>query len=257
MKKIITYILTTIFVAGLGITNLSAQNEETIHIFHSNLDYEAITITDDTRIEFVEQKMDKILNIIETTPFSIKMHVNVPDTTNWILALADRGDYESLRMQFGYTDPDFMSGMGCVHYQGPQTITLKDGDLWYADTGSNWETGEIETYEYTYTIKPGSAYVLMVCAANYELVPMTFPEVWRWMPDFTYSGGGGGGWDILSEVNTGMNLGDYTEESTDAGVTFNREFAKQYLWTNPAATPADTVEVELTKMTEPTAYFAF
>lgn len=257
MKKIITYILTTIFVAGLGITNLSAQNEETIHIFHSNLDYEAITITEDTRIEFVEQKMDKILNIIETTPFSIKMHVNVPDTTNWILALADRGDYESLKMQFGYADPDFMSGMGCVHYQGPQTITLKDGDFWYKETGTNWETGEIEEYEYTYTIKPGTAYVLMVSAANYELVPMTWPEVWRWLPDYSYSGGGGGGWDILSEINTGMNLGDYTEVSTDAGVTFNREFAKQYLWTNPAATPTDTVEVELTKMTERTAYFEF
>ena len=258
MKKIISYILTTVFATGLGTANLSAQNEETIHIFHSNLDYEAITITEDTRIEFVEQKMDKILNVIETTPFSIKMHVNVPDTTNWIIALADRSDYESLKMQFGYCDPDFMSGMGCVHYQGPQTITIKDGDFWYTETTTNWETGELETYDYTYTVKPGSAYVLLLSAANYEMVPDTWPQVYRWLPDYTYKGGGGiGGWSLMSEINTGMNLGDYTEVCTDEGVTFNREYAKQYLWTNPAATPADTVEVEITKLTERTAYFAF
>ena len=204
---------------------------------------------------------DQILTMISTSPFSVKFHVNVADTTNWILNFGDRATYEQMKMYFGQSDADFLGSIGNVHYQGPQTIEIKDGDLWYREYDMDWSTGEIDStsyYDYTYTVKPGDAYVLLLSAAYYGEVPYSWPVTYRWMPDYTYDYDGGYGdddWWLGANSRAGMNLGEYTQECTDEGVVFNREYAKQYLWTAPAAVPVDTVEVTIKKMTERTAIF--
>ena len=76
---------------------------------------------------------DQILTMISTTPFSVKFHVNVSDTTNWILNLGDRATYEQMKMYFGQSDAGFLESLGNNHYVGPQTIEIKDGDLWYRE----------------------------------------------------------------------------------------------------------------------------
>lgn len=204
---------------------------------------------------------DQIITMISTTPFSVKFHVNVPDTTNWILNLGDRATYEQMKMYFGQSDAGFLESLGNNHYVGPQTIEIKDGDLWYREYDMDWSTGEVDStsyYDYTYTIKPGSAFVMLMSAAYYGEVPYSWPVTYRWMPDYTME------WNddyidddmgIWSNSRAGMNLGEYTEVCADEGVTFNREYAKQIFWTNPAEVPADTVEVTIKKMTERTAIF--
>lgn len=201
---------------------------------------------------------DQILTMISTTPFSVKFHVNMPDTADWVLLLGDRETYEQMKMYFGQSDAGFLESVGCVHYTGPQTIEIKDGDFWYTEV--DWDGTEIG--DMTYTIKPGSAYVMLISAAYWGKVPNVWPETERWMPYYKVTGGGG--WDDWLDDDMGvmsargaMNLGEYTEVCTDEGVTFTHEYAKQCFWTNPAALPAEGegVEVTLRKLTERTAYF--
>ena len=202
---------------------------------------------------------DQILTMISTTPFSVKFHVNMPDTADWVLLLGDRETYEQMKMYFGQSDAGFLESVGCINYRGSQTIEIKDGDFWYTEV--DWD-GEV-LGDMTYTIKPGSAYVMLISAAYWGEVPNVWPETWRWMPYYEVAGGGGG-WDDWVDDDMGvmntrgaMNLGEYTEVCTDEGVTFTHEYAKQCFWTNPAALPAEGegVEVTLRKLTERTAYF--
>ena len=205
---------------------------------------------------------EKLLTMISTTPFSVKFHVNMPEGVDWMLLLGDRETYEQMKMYFGQSDAGFLESVGCIHYKGSQTIEIKDGDFWYTEV--DWD-GEV-LGDMTYTIKPGSAYVMLISAAYWGEVPNVWPETWRWMPYYEVTGGGGG-WDddyvdddmgiSLSNTRAGMKLEGYTEECTDEGVRFTREYAKQCFWTNPAATPAEGegVEVTLRKLTERTAYF--
>ncbi len=241
----------TITVAGL-----EGNTAYNIYVAVKTLEGEFLNETADMISVTTAEYGDQILTMISTTPFSVKFHVNVPDTTNWIMNLASRDTYEQMKMYFGQSDFDFLGSVGNVHYQGPQTIEIKDGDFWYQEV--SWDG--VETYDYFYSIKPGEAYVLLLSAANYDLVPFSWPETWRWMPDGYVDFGEGGGddwWGPLSNARNGMNLGEYTETCTDENVFFNREYAKQYLWTNPAATPAEGegVEVTLKKLTERTAIF--
>lgn len=202
---------------------------------------------------------EKILTMINTTPFSVKFHVEMPKDSDWILLLGDRETYEQMKMYFGQSDAGFLESVGCVHYQGSQTIEIKDGDYWY--TEEDWDGTVLG--DMTYTIKPGSAYVMLMSAAYYGEVPNVWPETKRWMPYYEVTGGGGGWDDWLDDdmgvMNTrgAMNLGEYTEVCTDEGIRFTREYAKQCFWTNPADLPAEGegVEVTLKKLTERTAYF--
>ena len=202
---------------------------------------------------------DQILTMISTTPFSVKFHVNMPDTADWVLLLGDRETYEQMKMYFGQSDAGFLESVGCINYRGSQTIEIKDGDFWYTEV--DWDGSVLG--DMTYTIKPGSAYVMLISAAYWGEVPNVWPETWRWMPYYEVTGGGGGWDDWLDDdmgvMNTrgAMNLGEYTEVCTDEGVTFTHEYAKQCFWTNPADLPAEGegVEVTLKKLTERTAYF--
>lgn len=202
---------------------------------------------------------EKLLTMISTSPFSVKFHVNMPDTADWVLLLGDRETYEQMKMYFGQSDAGFLESVGCVHYQGSQTIEIKDGDYWY--TEEDWDGTVLG--DMTYTIKPGSAYVMLISAAYYGEVPNVWPETKRWMPYYEVTGGGGGWDDWLDDdmgvMNTrgAMNLGEYTEVCTDEGIRFTHEYAKQCFWTNPADLPAEGegVEVTLKKLTERTAYF--
>ncbi len=203
---------------------------------------------------------EKLLTMISTTPFSVKFHVNMPEGADWVLLLGDRDTYEQMKMYFGQSDAGFLESVGNVQYNGPQTIEIKDGDFWY--TEEDWDGTPIG--DMTYAIKPGTAYVMLVSAAYYGSVPNVWPETWRWMPYYEFTGGNGGGDDDWLDDDMGvlstrgaMNLGDYTETCTDEGVIFTREYAKQCFWTAPAALPAEGegVEVTLRKLTERTAYF--
>ena len=202
---------------------------------------------------------EKLLTMISTSPFSVKFHVNMPDTADWVLLLGDRETYEQMKMYFGQSDAGFLESVGCVHYQGSQTIEIKDGDYWY--TEEDWDGTVLG--DMTYTIKPGSAYVMLISAAYWGEVPNVWPETKRWMPYYEVTGGGGGWDDWLDDdmgvMNTrgAMNLGEYTEVCTDEGIRFTHEYAKQCFWTNPADLPAEGegVEVTLKKLTERTAYF--
>ena len=202
---------------------------------------------------------DQLLTMISTSPFSVKFHVNMPDTADWVLLLGDRETYEQMKMYFGQSDAGFLESVGCINYKGSQTIEIKDGDFWYTEV--DWDGTVLG--DMTYTIKPGSAYVMLISAAYWGEVPNVWPETWRWMPYYEVTGGGGGWDDWLDDdmgvMNTrgAMNLGEYTEVCTDEGVTFTHEYAKQCFWTNPADLPAEGegVEVTLKKLTERTAYF--
>lgn len=208
---------------------------------------------------------EKRLTMIDITPFSVKFHVEMPDTAEWILLLGDRDTYEQMKMMFGQHDAGFLESVGSINYKGSQTIEIKDGDFWYTET--DWD-GEV-LGDMTYAIKPGTAYVMLISAAHYAQVPDVWPETWRWIPYYEFNRGGGSdddyvdddmgvdpGFGVLS-TRAGMNLGEYSEECTDEGITFTHEYAKQCFWTAPAALPAEGegVEVTLRKLTERTAYF--
>ena len=200
---------------------------------------------------------DQILTMISTTPFSVKFHVNMPADRDWLLLLGERETYEQMKMFFGQNDAGFLESVGSVHYTGPQTIEIKDGDFWYTET--DWDGTEIG--DMTYVVKPGTAYVMLISAAYHGQVPNVWPETWRWIPYYEFTHGGDDDYvdDDMGVLSTRgvMNLGEYTEECKDANVKFTHEYAKQCFWTNPAALPAEGegVEVTLRKLTERTAYF--
>lgn len=251
MKKFLSRIFAIALVAVLGVAQLSAQSN-VIHVFGKDNKYETINLSKDTRIEFETLDNTKLLNIVDITPFSFKFQVNMPDSVDWIMALADRDIYEQMKLQFGQNDAGFLESIGSVHYKGPQTIEIKDGDYWYTET--DWDGSVLG--DMTFTIKPGSAFVLLISAAEYKEVPNTWPITYRWIPCYTMEGGDDD-WvdDDMGIFSEGLTLGEYSEICTDPGITFTHEYAKQCFWTDPAEVAAEGVEVTLTKLTERTAIF--
>lgn len=241
----------------ITVTGLEGNTTYNVYVAVKTVDNEYLAENAEMYTVTTANYGDQIVTMISTTPFSVKFHVNMPDTTNWILSFGELAQYNQMKMYFGSTDADYLSNIGNTHYVGPQTIEIKDGDLWYREYDIDWATGEADStsyYDYTYTVKPGTGCVMLISAAYYGEVPYSWPTTYRWMPDYTYEMPEGEypGWGPLSNE---MTLGEYTEVCTDEGVTFNREYAKQVVYTAPAAVPADTVEVKLVKTTERTAVF--
>ncbi len=242
----------------VAVSGLEGNTAYTIYVAAKKADGELLREAADVVTLTTENYGDQIITMIDITANSIKFHVNMPDTADWLLLLGDRGTYEQMKMYFGQSDAGFLESIGNTHYTGPQTIEIKDGDFWYTET--DWDGTPL--YDMPYIIKPGSAFVMMVAAAHYAMVPNVWPETWRWIPNYEMEGGGDdwidddmGVWSN-SRINANL-LGEYTETCTDEGVTFTNEYAKQFFWTAPAATPAEGegVEVTLKKLTERTAIF--
>ena len=250
MKKFLSRIFAIALVAVLGVAQLSAQSN-VIHVFGKDNKYETINLSKDTRIEFETLDNTKLLNVVDITPFSFKFQVNMPDTADWVMALVDRDIYEQMKMFFGQSDAGFLESIGNVHYKGPQTIEIKDGDYWYTET--DWDGTAVG--DMVYTVKPGSAYVLLISAAYYGEVPNTYPITSRWMPYCEYDFDDDYVDDDMGVMSEGMNLGDYSEKCNDPGVKFTHEYAKQCFWTDAPQQAAQGVDVELVKLTERTAIF--
>ncbi|MBQ2122408.1 MAG: hypothetical protein II200_00235 [Bacteroidaceae bacterium] len=243
----------TITVAGL-----EGNTAYNIYVAVKTLDGEFLNEVADIISVTTANYGDQLITMIDIKANSIKFHVNMPDTADWLLLLGDRGNYEQMKMYFGQSDAGFLESIGNIHYKGPQTIEIKDGDYWYTET--DWDGTPM--YDMEYVVKPGSAFVMMIAAAHYAQVPNVWPETWRWIPYYEMTGGGDD-W-IDDDMGVWSNsrfsadlLGDYTETCTDESVTFTHEYAKQYFWTAPAAAPAEGegVEVTLKKLTERTAIF--
>ena len=250
MKKFLSRIFAIALVAVLGVAQLSAQSK-VIHVFGKDNKYETINLSKDTRIEFETLDNTKLLNVVDITPFSFKFQVNMPDTADWVMALVDRDIYEQMKMFFGQSDAGFLESIGNVHCKGPQTIEIKDGDYWYTET--DWDGTPVG--DMVYTVKPGSAYVLLISAAYYGEVPNAYPITYRWMPYCEYDFDDDYVDDDMGVMSEGMNLGDYSEKCNDPGVKFTHEYAKQCFWTDAPQQAAQGVDVELVKLTERTAIF--
>ncbi len=165
----------------------------------------------------------ELLTIINTTPVSVKFHVNMPEETDWLFFLDDRVTYQQMKQYYGWSDKDFFESVGCVHHKGPQTIEIKNGDYWYTET--DWDGSAMG--EMLYSFKPSTSYVMMVSAAYWG----EDSNGGRWIP--------------------------YYESTNDEGIQFTREYATEFFKTNPAMLPAEGegVEVTLKELTESTAYF--
>ena len=68
----------------------------------------------------------RLITVIDTKPYSIKIHIEMPENTYYKLSFGARDMYQAQKDQFGMTDGDYVS-YGQL-YKGAKTINLVDGE---------------------------------------------------------------------------------------------------------------------------------
>lgn len=201
-----------------------------------------------------------LVTMIETTPFSVKFHVNVDANTYYRVGLITHENYYSMQSMFGRMDVDYTQwdswdqGIMPPVYKGPQTIELANEKGQYqgavnAQVVADHLTGVMGEYEEEpYYIHPGTGYVLFVSQCSADYTSAAFSEIKEY--------GGGDDWGPLrAEL---PNVKDYTEiPPTSDMVDFKGQYAKTTFFTQQATKGDGSVEIKWDHSTEKTAIMSF
>lgn len=178
----------------------------------------------------------RLITIIDTKPYSIKVHIEVPESTYYKFTFGRRDMYQAQKDQFGMTDGDYVS-YGEL-YKGSKTISLVDGEYLEENPEPN--------VDMPIQVLPGYPYVILVaeCDADGNV-----------LCEYDY-GGGGDDWDLMKTTRsaTAPLTDGYTDKCSDEGATFNGKYAKQYLYGGSTLIESK-IAIETTKITERTATF--
>lgn len=177
------------------------------------------------------------ITVIETNPYSLKVHIEVPQDKYWRFAFRRLDNYEVGKDQFMWTDITVLK-YGDV-FKGPRTINMENGKSITDDP------------ERTVQVLPGCAYVILIAECDADgniLFEEHYPE---WDED---NWGSGYSATKSTRATEAPSVGDYTETCTDEYITFNGFYAKHYLY--GGVTMVDSqIEVDVKKMTERRAVF--
>lgn len=178
----------------------------------------------------------RLITVIDTKPYSIKLHIEMPENTYYKLSFGARDMYQAQKDQFGMTDGDYVS-YGQL-YKGAKTINLVDGEY--------LEENPVPDEDFPIQVLPGYPYVILVaeCDADGNV-----------LCEYDY-GDGGDDWEPMKTTRsaTAPMTDGYTEECSDAAVTFNGKYAKQYVYGGSTLVESK-ITVEKTKITERSATF--
>lgn len=179
----------------------------------------------------------RLITVIETKPYSIKVHFEVPADTYYKFTFGQRDNWQSMKDQFHQTDGDFLS-YGQLR-KGPQTIEIVNGEYLEENPDPEWDT--------PIQVLPGYPYVILLGECDAEgniLCEYDIEDPW--------------GGDLLKSTRTVETpLADgYTEECPDEGVTFNGKYAKQYVYGGSTLIEGK-IDIKQIKITQRSATFAF
>lgn len=174
------------------------------------------------------------ITVIDTKPYSIKVHVEVPENTYYKFSFGRRDMYQAQKDQFGMTDGDYVS-YG-EFYKGPKTINLVDGEYWEENPDGD---------DVPIQVLPGYPNVILVAECD---------EEGNVLCEYDFGDGGGGLLKSTRSVTPPLEDG-YTEVCSDEGATFNGIYAKQYVYGGSTLIESK-ISVETLKITERSATFA-
>lgn len=187
------------------------------------------------------------VTIIESTMFSIKLHVDVPDEMYYTVGCIKAEDYISLVEMYGWSDAAWVTyneggGMQSPRYKGPQNITLENGVSMYKGALNEADYADLSEEEKANWIYPGTGYVIFFgqCDEN-------------GMTDDYYTAPEGG--DFPGELLATLpNVKEYTEEKPEGYIG---AFAKTTLFTKQATEGKGNIQATLDRATEQTLIMTF
>lgn len=175
--------------------------------------------------EFTTPEYSRRITIISATRDEIKFHIEMPEGVYYKWSFTDALNYNSMKDQFMQTDVDFLRNPSVGVSCGPQDITITSGVQVDPDDPM-W--GE-------WQVTQGTAYVILVGESDEE-------------GNLDYEVDYGGG--MLMSQALAPTVGDYTEEWSDEGVTFNGMYAKQMVYAQSADRVDEKATVTVLKKNE-------
>ena len=173
--------------------------------------------------EFTTAAYERLITIVETSPYGFTFHFEVPDTMCYRYAFTRADMYTSLHM-WRASDVDNLNDGKVL--RGPQTVTINNGDYWNEDYDPEWDT--------PWAIYPGTAWVVLMaeCDAEGNLL-YEFPED-EWNEEEEW--GGEDDWGVWAPATRAgstweNNLGDYFTMPLESEIaTFPGLYARQYMY---------------------------
>lgn len=180
----------------------------------------------------------RLITVVDTQPYSIKVHIEVPENTYYRFSFGARDMYQAQKEQFGMTDGDYIS-YGQL-YKGSKTIALVDGEY--------LEENPDPDLDMPIQVLPGYPYVILIAECDEEGNVLCEYDYGN-LPDDD-------DWGVMKTTRsaTAPLMDSYTEECSDAVVTFNGLYAKQYVYGGSTLIESK-ITVETTKITERSATF--
>lgn len=163
------------------------------------------------------------LTMLKADHSSVKFQVSAPQNAHWAYTLIPTAYYSMLKHEQGYSDSDFLRE-GALKV-GAQIVEIKDGDA--LPQSSEWWDGK-------YSIKPGTAYCLLVAMVKKGYQWKGEQGSIAWGPvvsGMNSNSGEQGNAPFVPDYTNDIRLGNFLSETTEDGVTYEGFFYQQYFWT--------------------------
>lgn len=191
----------------------------------------------------------QMVTIVKADMFSTTFHIEASEETYYTLSYVPYDEYITYIENFGRNDVDwtiYNGGAKQPRFKGSQTITIENGANAYAGALNE---SDYEPDLFTYTVHPGTAYVLFVSECDKDGNTDEFVERLQG-EDYPDDPG------VL--LSTLPNVKEYTEEQPSSeNVKFNGKYAKTVFFTQQAQTGNGNVNVNIDRLTEQTAVVTF
>lgn len=203
-------------------------------------DGESKTITNVDSIQLFDSNTVNLV-MLKADYSSLKFQVGAPQYVDWVYVVLPTDRYASLKREKGYTDADFFSKG--AHQVGTQIIEINDGDA--LPHPAEWWDGN-------YSVKPGTAYCVLVAKAQKTFQWNNGKGATIWKPIEKYGNSypsnpddQQGNVSYVPDYTDGIRLGNYYTKSLDADVTYEGFFYQQYFWTAAPSIVEDAPTVNI------------
>jgi hypothetical protein len=202
------------------------SDAQTITVFTTDGDSKTIANVDSIQLYDSNQLN---LTMLKADHSSVKFVVSVPQNEHWVYALIACENYDP------YQTADILHKG--VHQVGTQIIEIRDGDA--APKSAEWWGG-------TYSIKPGTAYCVLVAKAQKNYHWDDGHGAIAWGP-IASNGDSGDSYpyspedelNFIPDYTDDVRLGNYLTESL-GDETFEGFFYQQYFWTAAPTVAAES-----------------
>lgn len=184
------------------------------------------------------------LTMLKADHSSVKFQVSAPKNAHWVYTLIPSDRYATLKQERDYLDEYFLRKG--AHQVGSQIVEINDGDPTPHPT---------EWWDGTYSIKPGTAYCLLVAMAQKTYLWDNEQGTTAWAPIISTTNPNYGNPSspddeqsnapFVPDYTNEIRLGNYLTQSTDADMTYNGFFYQQYFWTAAPTTASEAPIVSI------------